>query len=125
MSETDILASPHGAQLTNLFFMDKNSSVMEFFPKGWKNLAGPGQFVFRWISEYSGMRHVGTWHDPNGDQCPYSDKPRCMTFYKNRQIGISEHFLSNWTSRVLKEEMVRKSRILEVKRIKERRCKCS
>ncbi|KAF3328165.1 subtilisin-like protease SBT5.3 [Carex littledalei] len=68
MSETDILALPHGAQLTNLFFMDKNSSVMEFFPKGWKDLAGPGQFVYQWISAYSGMRHVGTWHDPKGDK---------------------------------------------------------
>ncbi|KAK1370278.1 Glycosyltransferase AER [Heracleum sosnowskyi] len=40
MSLTDILISPHGAQLTNLFLMDKNSSVMEFFPKGWLKLAG-------------------------------------------------------------------------------------
>ncbi|KAJ1693925.1 hypothetical protein LUZ63_010623 [Rhynchospora breviuscula] len=125
MSETDILASPHGAQLTNLFFMDKNSSVMEFFPKGWKDLAGPGQFVFQWISAYSGMRHVGTWYDPKGDKCPYNDKSLCMTFYKNRQIGIDEHFISNWTSTVLKEERARKLHTLKIKRKPERKCKCS
>ncbi|KAM1225367.1 hypothetical protein ACFX13_044843 [Malus domestica] len=33
MTSTDILASPHVAQLTNMLFMDRNSSVMEFFPK--------------------------------------------------------------------------------------------
>ncbi|KAK3231002.1 hypothetical protein Dsin_002883 [Dipteronia sinensis] len=34
MTNTDVLASPHGAQLTNMLFMDQNSSVMEFFPRG-------------------------------------------------------------------------------------------
>ncbi|XP_024022954.1 uncharacterized protein LOC112092041 [Morus notabilis] len=35
MTNIDIVASPHGAQLTNMIFMDRNSSVMEFFPKDW------------------------------------------------------------------------------------------
>ena len=61
MRSTDILASPHGAQLTSMFFMDKNSSVMEFFPKGWLELAGAGQHVFQWVGISSGIRHTGTW----------------------------------------------------------------
>ncbi|CAL5384017.1 unnamed protein product [Camellia sinensis] len=35
MTNTDIMASPHGAQLTNMLFMDRGSSIMELFPKGW------------------------------------------------------------------------------------------
>ncbi|KAJ3682457.1 hypothetical protein LUZ60_015030 [Juncus effusus] len=128
MSKTDVVASPHGAQLTNLVFMNKNSSVMEFFPKGWKELAGVGQFVFRWISAYSAMCHVGTWYDPKGDKCPYNENGKCMSFYKNRQIGHDEKFLSNWLARVLKEEKGRKLRKMgELKREKEMiqmKCKC-
>ncbi|KAH9330943.1 hypothetical protein KI387_003051, partial [Taxus chinensis] len=44
MSMTDILATVHGAQLTDMIFMDKNSSVMEMFPRGWFELAGNGQY---------------------------------------------------------------------------------
>ncbi|KAF5955342.1 hypothetical protein HYC85_008198 [Camellia sinensis] len=40
MTNTDIVASPHGAQLTNMLFMDRGSSIMEFFPKGWLEHAG-------------------------------------------------------------------------------------
>ncbi|KAL6328875.1 hypothetical protein AAG906_003892 [Vitis piasezkii] len=58
-------------QLTNTFLMDKNSSVMEFFPKGWLKLAGVGQYVYHWIASWSGMKHEGAWRDPNGDDCPY------------------------------------------------------
>ncbi|XP_010916834.1 uncharacterized protein [Elaeis guineensis] len=103
LSETDILASPHGAQLTNMFFMDKNSSLMEFFPKGWQELAGVGQHVFRWIANYSGMKHQGAWNDPQGDHCPHDDGRRCFSFYKNRQLGYDEAFFANWTARVLNE----------------------
>ncbi|OMO85200.1 hypothetical protein CCACVL1_10360 [Corchorus capsularis] len=74
MSLTDILVSPHGAQLTNLFLMDRNSSVLEFFPKGWLESAGVGQYVFQWMSSWSGMKHRGTWRDPDGEICPYPDK---------------------------------------------------
>jgi hypothetical protein len=33
--QTDILLSPHGAQLTGIPFMPNNGAVLEFFPKGW------------------------------------------------------------------------------------------
>ncbi|KAK2662908.1 hypothetical protein Ddye_001482 [Dipteronia dyeriana] len=67
MSKTDILVSPHGAQLTNMFLMNRNSGVMEFFPKGWLKIACVGQYVYHWIASWSGMRHHGAWRDPNGE----------------------------------------------------------
>ncbi|KAI3929040.1 hypothetical protein MKX01_029569 [Papaver californicum] len=39
MSSTDIVASPHGAQLTNQVLMDRGSSVMELFPRGLTGVA--------------------------------------------------------------------------------------
>ncbi|KAL1833239.1 hypothetical protein DCAR_0103313 [Daucus carota subsp. sativus] len=104
MSSTDILISPHGAQLTNLFLMNKNSSVMEFYPKGWLKLAGVGQFVYKWMTLWSGMKHQGAWHDPDGDQCPYSeDDRRCMSIYKDGKIGYNETHFAEWGRNVLNE----------------------
>ncbi|KAH7679714.1 Glycosyltransferase 61 protein [Dioscorea alata] len=103
MSQTDVLATPHGAQLTNMIFMDKNSSVMEFFPKGWKELAGVGQHVYRWLAESSGINHAGQWNDPNGERCPESNPSRCFPFYKGQQIGYNESFFFAWTASVLNE----------------------
>ncbi|KAB5516005.1 hypothetical protein DKX38_026653 [Salix brachista] len=109
MSLTDILVSPHGAQLTNMFLMDKNSSVMEFFPKGWLKLAGVGQYVFHWMASWSGMRHRGAWRDPNGDECPYAvDDRRCMSIYKSGKIGFDETYFSEWARNVLSEVKARK-----------------
>ena len=104
MSSTDILISPHGAQLANLFLMDRNSSVMEFFPKGWLKLAGVGQFVFQWMASWCGMKHQGTWHDPDGAYCQYTeDDRRCMTLYKKGTIGYNETHFSRWGANVLNE----------------------
>ncbi|KAH7865539.1 hypothetical protein Vadar_007993 [Vaccinium darrowii] len=104
MSMTDILVSPHGAQLTNLFLMDKNSSVMEFFPKGWLEVAGVGQFIYRWMASWSGMLHRGYWRDPDGASCPYPDKDRrCMSIYKNGQIGYNKIFFGEWATSVLND----------------------
>ncbi|KAL2476870.1 hypothetical protein Fot_45884 [Forsythia ovata] len=110
MSSTDILVSPHGAQLTNMFFMDRNSSVMEFFPKGWLKLAGVGQYVYHWIASWSGMIHRGAWRDPKGDHCPYPDEDRrCMAIYKGGKIGYNESFFSEWAENVLNEVKIRKA----------------
>ncbi|KAM1242587.1 hypothetical protein ACFX2G_034927 [Malus domestica] len=104
MSRTDVLVSPHGAQLTNMFLMNRNSSVMEFFPKGWLKLAGVGQYVFHWIASWSGMRHKGAWRDPVGDPCEFGeDDRRCMSIYKSGKIGHNETYLSQWTRDVLNE----------------------
>ncbi|KAL9380649.1 hypothetical protein Peur_026306 [Populus x canadensis] len=109
MSLTDILVSTHGAQLTNMFLMDKNSSVMEFFPKGWLKVAGVGQYVYHWIASWSGMRHQGAWRDPNGDECPYAeDDRRCMSIYKNGKVGFNETYFSEWARDVLNEVKIRK-----------------
>ncbi|KAI4296416.1 hypothetical protein L6164_036375 [Bauhinia variegata] len=110
MSTTDILISPHGAQLANLFLMDRNSSVMEFFPKGWLKLAGVGQFVFHWMASWSGMKHQGAWRDPDGDHCPYSeDDRRCMSIYKSGTIGHNQTQFSEWSTSVLAEVKERKT----------------
>ncbi|GFY95498.1 hypothetical protein Acr_10g0008830 [Actinidia rufa] len=109
MSLTDILVSPHGAQLTNMFLMDRNSSVMEFFPKGWLKLAGVGQYVYHWIASWSGMNHRGAWRDPDGDQCPYGDADRrCMSIYKNGLIGYNKTFFAEWARNVVNDVKVRK-----------------
>ncbi|PON87339.1 Transmembrane protein [Trema orientale] len=104
MSSTDILVSPHGAQLTNMFLMDRNSSVLEFFPRGWLKLAGVGQYVYHWIASWSGMRHQGAWRDPDGDACPHpEDDRRCMSIFKSGRIGYNESYFSEWARKVLAE----------------------
>ena len=109
MSMADILISPHGAQLTNMFLMERNSSVMEFFPKGWLKQAGVGQYVYHWIASWSGMKHQGSWRDPNGDECPYAeDDRRCMSIYKSGRIGYNETYFAEWARKVLAEVRTRK-----------------
>lgn len=109
MSTTDVLASPNGAQLTNLFMMDRNGSVMEFLPKGWLRYAGIGQYVYRWLASWSGMRFEGAWWDPVGEECPYpEDAAKCFDIYKNGQIGHNETHFSEWIRRVLGEVKLRK-----------------
>ncbi|KAL9264974.1 hypothetical protein AKJ16_DCAP15043 [Drosera capensis] len=109
MSSTDILVSPHGAQLTNMFLMDRNSSVMEFFPKGWLKLAGIGQYVYHWIASWSGMRHQGAWRDPVGEgveKCPYpEDDRRCMSVFKNARIGHNATHFAEWSRNVLRDQV--------------------
>lgn len=110
MSQTDILVSPHGAQLTNMFLMERNSSVMEFFPKGWLKLAGIGQYVYHWIASWSGMNHRGAWRDPGGDTCPYpEDDRRCMTIFKKSRIGHNESFFYEWARNVVSDVKLRKA----------------
>ncbi|KAH0989160.1 hypothetical protein GBA52_000643 [Prunus armeniaca] len=71
MTNTDILASPHGAQLTNMLFTDRNSIIMEFFPNGWLKLDGVGQNVYHWMADQSGMKHICAWWDPHTEkECP-------------------------------------------------------
>jgi hypothetical protein len=104
MSETDILVTPHGAQMTNILFMEQNSSIMEFYPKGWEDLAGVGQYVYKWLSDWAGMRHQGVWRDPEGPPCADpTDKWQCFSDFKDRQIGHNTTYFSKWASRVLQE----------------------
>lgn len=106
MSYTDILVSPHGAQLTNLFLMDQNSSMMEFYPKGWLEHAGVGQYVYKWMASWSGMRHEGAWRDPDGEHCPNDNRP-CM--FKTGRIGFNETYFSEWARNVLEGVKRRRS----------------
>ncbi|RLN03031.1 hypothetical protein C2845_PM13G18290 [Panicum miliaceum] len=108
LSATDVLVTSHGAQLTNLLFMDRNSSVMEFYPLGWRQRAGGGQFVYRWMADRAGMRHEGSWWDSHGEPCPGS--PDILSCYKNRQIGHDEAYFARWAARVFAAVKERKTR---------------
>ncbi|KAG9450764.1 hypothetical protein H6P81_010729 [Aristolochia fimbriata] len=109
LSSTDIVASPHGAQLTNMIFMDRGSSVMEFFPRGWLELAGVGQYVHHWLAKWSGMVHRGAWRDHHGDECPHGPGARgCFDFYKATKIGHNETYFAQWAMQVLNQAKLRK-----------------
>ncbi|XP_006660718.1 uncharacterized protein LOC102719041 [Oryza brachyantha] len=127
LSGTDVLISSHGAQMTNLVFMDRNSSIMEFYPKGWRERAGGGQFVYRWGADRAGLRHEGSWWDPHGDPCPGS--PDILSCYKNRQIGHDEAYFAQWAARVFAAAKERKAGLAAGDASKRRRgaatCHCS
>ncbi|KAL3620969.1 hypothetical protein CASFOL_035881 [Castilleja foliolosa] len=128
MSLTDVLVSPHGAQLTNMFLMDRNSSVMEFFPKGWLKLAGVGQYVHHWFASWSGMIHRGAWRDPGdggGDGCQFAgDDRRCMSIYKNAKIGYNESYFSEWARNVLSDVKLRKAEDIIILNNNRNSCDC-
>ncbi|CAO2188344.1 unnamed protein product [Urochloa humidicola] len=108
LSETDVLVSAHGAQLANMMFMDRGSSVMEFYPLGWRQRAGGGQFVYRWMADRAGMRHEGSWWDTHGEPCPGS--PDILSCYKDRKIGIDEAYFARWAAKVFVAAKERKAR---------------
>lgn len=81
---------------------------MEFYPKGWLKLAGVGQFVYQWGANWSGMKHEGSWRDPVGETCQFSDADRrCMSVYKNGKIGYNETYFGDWARSVLGKFRVR------------------
>ncbi|CAK7347214.1 unnamed protein product [Dovyalis caffra] len=84
MTYTDVVTSPHGAQLANMLFMDRNSSVMEFFPKGWLELAGVGQYAYHWMADQSGMNH------------------------RDGKVGHNETQFADWARTVLKQVRISK-----------------
>ncbi|CAI9116198.1 OLC1v1017287C1 [Oldenlandia corymbosa var. corymbosa] len=114
MSNSDIVASPHGAQLTNMFFMERNSSVMEFFPKGWLEYAGVGQYAHHWMANQSGMKHRGAWWDSVGNDCPNpKDELQCFLFHKDGIVGHNVTYFSEWGKKVLNE--VRQEKLEEAR----------
>ncbi|KAF9602992.1 hypothetical protein IFM89_033290 [Coptis chinensis] len=98
-------ASPHGAQLTNMLFMDRNRSVMEFFPNGWWEYAGIGKYAHHWMADYSGMKHLGAWWDPQVEkECPHPEKDsECFGIYKNGQVGHNETFFTEWARNAINQ----------------------
>ncbi|CAN4092392.1 unnamed protein product [Withania somnifera] len=102
LTNTDIVASPVGAQLTNMLFMDGESSVMEFYPKGWLEYAGSGQYAYHWMANQSGMKHEGAWWDPIGEECPTpQDQWQCFSFHKDGMVGHNETYFAEWARRVI------------------------
>jgi hypothetical protein len=124
MSETDVLIAAHGAQMTNMLFMDRGSSIMEFYPMGWRQRAGGGQFVFRWMVNRAGMRHEGSWWDPNGEPCLRS--PVILSCYKNRQIGHDETYFAQWAAEERKTTTSSSGKVAaEERRRHETTCNCN
>lgn len=102
MSRTDVLVSVHGAQLTNMVFMSPGGRVMEMFPKGWLELAGRGQFIYKYFAEWIGLHHQGYWRDLEHADCPFgNDGVRCMTHYKDLPVGINVTHISTWLRHVV------------------------
>jgi hypothetical protein len=102
MMETDILVSVHGAQLTNMIFMSPGGRLLEMFPGGWLEHAGGGQYIYRQLANWNGLRHEGYWRDHNQPDCPYKeDDARCFTFYKDQNVGINVTYISSWLGGVL------------------------
>lgn len=101
---------------------------MEFYPLGWKQRAGGGQFVFRWMADRAGMRHEGSWWDPDGEPCPKS--PDILGCYKDRQIGLDEVYFAQWAARVFAAAKERKTgsageASTEARRQEAATCQCS
>ncbi|XP_062199681.1 uncharacterized protein LOC133902114 [Phragmites australis] len=127
LSATDVLISAHGAQMTNMLFMERNSSVMEFYPLGWKQRAGGGQYVYRWMTSWTGMRHEGSWWEPDGEPCP--NNPDILDCWKDRKIGHNETYFAQWAARVFAAAKDRKKGSAGEALAEERRrqatiCKC-
>ncbi|GAB4861321.1 hypothetical protein Ancab_036482 [Ancistrocladus abbreviatus] len=117
LTYTDILASPHGAQMTNMIFMDRNSTVMEFFPKGWLELAGFGQYALHWLAEQSGMKHPPAWWEKlDKNECPNpKDKNQCFHYYKYGLVGHNATYFAEWARTVLKEVKLSKQKQIDLK----------
>ncbi|XP_057468717.1 uncharacterized protein LOC130757915 [Actinidia eriantha] len=109
MTYTGTFASPHGQQHTNMIFMNRGSSVMEFFPYGWLEHAGIGQYVYHWMAEQSGMKHKGAWRDPVGKKCPYRKQDlECFFIYKDGKVGHNETYFAEWARKVINQVRVSK-----------------
>ncbi|GAB4844935.1 hypothetical protein Ancab_038330 [Ancistrocladus abbreviatus] len=112
LTYTDILASPHGAQLTNMIFMDRNSTVMEFIPKGWLEFAGMGQYCYHWLADQAGMKHPPAWREKlEKKECPNpEDGFECWHYYKYGLVGHDETFFAEWARTILNEVKLRKEK---------------
>ena len=98
MKNTDILASTHGAQLTNMLFMPKGSSVMEMFPTGWLESAGVGQFIYQWFPNWTELHYEGAWRDPTGLNCskPVGEEDDPSVLISCRRTKKWELMLATW-----------------------------
>ncbi|KAK7319458.1 hypothetical protein RJT34_04179 [Clitoria ternatea] len=72
----------------------KNETIVaEIFHKECAKIKGfqfmvAHSIISPFVSSWSGMKHEGSWRDPSGDDCPYSeDDRRCMSIDKNGRIG--------------------------------------
>ncbi|CAN4122352.1 unnamed protein product [Withania somnifera] len=102
VTKPDIVASPVGAKLPNMLFMDRESSVMEFYPKGWLEYAGAGQYAYHWMAN---------------QECPSpQDQRQCFSFHKDGMVEHNETYFAEWARRVIDEvRLVNWSKPLQIK----------
>ncbi|GMH17377.1 hypothetical protein Nepgr_019218 [Nepenthes gracilis] len=126
LTYTDILASPHGAQMTNMIFMERGSVVMEFFPRGWLEYAGVGQHVFEWLAKQSGMLHPEPWWEKLDEiDCPRpQNRAECWSFYKNGKVGLNQTFFAQWARTQIGEVKLRKQISLNLMAYNSSSCSC-
>ncbi|MCO5606899.1 hypothetical protein L7F22_061090 [Adiantum nelumboides] len=103
MSRTNILVSAHRAQLANMIFMPPRGRIMEMFPRGWLEMAGHGQYIYRNLVNWVDLQHEGGWRDPYTSPCPNpSDVGACFSHCKNQPLGINVTYIENWLGDVIK-----------------------
>ena len=84
--------------------MSLGGRVMEMFPGGWLELAGHGQFIYKQLANWVGLRHEGYWRDHSTHPCPNpSDARACFYHHKNKPIGINETYISVWLANIIRD----------------------
>ena len=82
--------------------MSLGGRVMEMFPGGWLELAGHGQFIYKQLANWVGLRHEGYWRDHSTHPCPNpSDARACFHHYKDQPIGINETYVGDWLATII------------------------
>ena len=62
--------------------------------------------MYRWMADWTGMRHEGSWWESVGEPCP--DNPDILDCWKERQIGHNETYFAEWAARVFAAARERK-----------------
>lgn len=90
MTYSDVAASQHGAQLTNMVFGDRIISVMECPSRGWLKLAGVGQYAPHCMVGSAGRGG------------------KCFNFYKDGKVGHNETHFVDCARTVLEQDTISK-----------------
>lgn len=122
MKETDVVATTHSAQLTNMLFMPTGSSVMEMLPPRLPRRRRRRPVHLPMVPELVPVQYDSAWRDDGGEvgrgdkarsgRTPQtslgatsSSSAKCFAAYQDRQVGVNECFVAEWTRRVLKQRL--------------------
>lgn len=72
------------------------------FFKGWLELVGYGQFIYKYLVLWVGFKYEGYWCDLDYLDCLYgNDWNWCMMYYKDLLVGINVIIVFNWLRSVI------------------------